>query len=108
MWKRYVNSLPMVSCGSDLYWSWAALNAFLWLPPDSKPSVMSLASLLRDAANRVSNKPALYLMAKRLAAYKIPEEVIFLEDLPKNAPGKVNRRALWGRHAAADRLVEQT
>ena len=69
---------------------------------------MSLASLLRDAINRVPNKLALYLMAKRLAAYKVPDEVIFLEGLPKNAPGKVNRRALRDRHAAADRLIEQT
>ena len=67
---------------------------------------MSLASLLRDAKNRVPNKLALYLMAKRLAAYKVPEEIIFLEGLPKN--GKVNRRALRDRHAAADRLDEQT
>ena len=42
-------------------------------------------------------------MAKRLATYKVPEEVVFLEDLPKNATGKVNRRALRERYAAADR-----
>ena len=66
---------------------------------------MSLASLLRDAINRVPNKLALYLMAKRLAAYKVPEEVISPEGIPTR---KVNRRALRDRHAAADRLVEQT
>ena len=39
-------------------------------------------------------------VAKRLAAYKVPDEIVFLEDLPKNASGKVNRRALRERYAA--------
>jgi acyl-coenzyme A synthetase/AMP-(fatty) acid ligase len=30
----------------------------------------------------------------------VPEEIIFLEDLPKNAVGKVNRRALRERYVA--------
>jgi acyl-CoA synthetase (AMP-forming)/AMP-acid ligase II len=39
-------------------------------------------------------------VAKRLAAYKVPDEIVFLEDLPKNATGTVNRRALRERYAA--------
>jgi acyl-coenzyme A synthetase/AMP-(fatty) acid ligase len=30
----------------------------------------------------------------RLAAYKVPREILFVANLPKNATGKVNRRAL--------------
>jgi acyl-CoA synthetase (AMP-forming)/AMP-acid ligase II len=40
-------------------------------------------------------------VAKRLADYKVPEKVIFLADLPKNATGKVDRRALREQYAAA-------
>jgi long-chain acyl-CoA synthetase len=29
-----------------------------------------------------------------LAAYKTPEEIVFLDELPKSAPGKVFRRGL--------------
>ena len=38
---------------------------------------------------------------QRLATYKVPREIIFLDDLPKNSTGKVNRRALRDRYAAA-------
>ena len=33
-------------------------------------------------------------MASRLAAYKVPEEIRFLAELPKGPTGKVQRRAL--------------
>jgi acyl-CoA synthetase (AMP-forming)/AMP-acid ligase II len=46
-------------------------------------------------------------VAMRLAPDKVPEEVVFLEELPKNATGKVNRRALPERYVAVDRAVEQ-
>jgi long-chain acyl-CoA synthetase len=55
----------------------------------------------------VTAEELIAFVEKRLAAYKVPEEVVFLEDLPKNATGKVNRRALRERYAAADRPVEQ-
>lgn len=34
---------------------------------------------------------------ERLARYKVPRDVIFVEDLPRTATGKVRRRALPGR-----------
>jgi len=40
-------------------------------------------------------------VGRRLAAYKTPEEIIFLDDLPKNATGKVLRRALLARYLAS-------
>jgi len=37
-------------------------------------------------------------VAERLAAYKTPEEIVFVDDLPKNESGKVQRRALLERY----------
>jgi non-ribosomal peptide synthetase component E (peptide arylation enzyme) len=46
-----------------------------------------------------------------LAAYKTPEQIVFLDDLPKNAVGKVSRRALRETYLidhAARGLVHET
>ena len=37
-------------------------------------------------------------VAKHLAAYKTPEEIVFLDNLPKSVAGKVQRRALRERY----------
>jgi acyl-CoA synthetase (AMP-forming)/AMP-acid ligase II len=66
-----------------------------------------VAFVSRRSSQAVTAEELIDFVAKRLAAYKVPEEVVFLEDLPKNTTGKVNRRALRERYAAADRPVEQ-
>jgi fatty-acyl-CoA synthase len=33
-------------------------------------------------------------LRQRLAGYKVPKHVVFLEELPKTGPGKVNKEAL--------------
>ena len=48
----------------------------------------------RRPGRAVTADELIAFMAKRLAAYKMPDEVVFLADLPKNATGKVDRRAL--------------
>ena len=66
-----------------------------------------VAFVSRQPGQAVTSEELIAFVAKRLAAYKVPKEVVFLEDLPKSAAGKVNRRALRERYAAADRPVEQ-
>jgi long-chain acyl-CoA synthetase len=66
-----------------------------------------VAFVSRRPGQAVEAEELITFVAKRLAAYKVPKEVMFLEDLPKNAAGNVNRRALRERYAAADRPVEQ-
>jgi acyl-CoA synthetase (AMP-forming)/AMP-acid ligase II len=39
-------------------------------------------------------------VASRLAAYKTPEQIVFLDVLPKSVAGKVQRRALRDGYAA--------
>jgi long-chain acyl-CoA synthetase len=40
-------------------------------------------------------------VAERLAAYKVPESITYLEDLPKGLTGKIHRKTLKDRAAAA-------
>ena len=35
-----------------------------------------------------------------LADFKVPQEILFVDDLPKSATGKVQRRTLKEMHAA--------
>jgi acyl-CoA synthetase (AMP-forming)/AMP-acid ligase II len=66
-----------------------------------------VAFVSRRPNHAVTAEELIAFVAKRLAPYKVPEEVVFLEDLPKNATRKVNRRALRERYVAVDRQVEQ-
>jgi len=65
-----------------------------------------VAFISRQPGQAVTAEELIAFLARRLAAYKVPKEVIFLEDIPKNAAGKVNRRALRERYAAADRFEQ--
>ena len=47
---------------------------------------------------RVTPGQLISFVGKQLAAYKTPEEIIFLDDLPKSIAGKVQRRALRERY----------
>ena len=66
-----------------------------------------VAFVSRQCGQAVTAEELMSFVAKRLAAHNVPDEVVFLEGLPKNAAGMVNRRALRQRCAAADRPVEQ-
>ena len=55
-----------------------ALKAFVVLEPDRKQDGEALRAYVRE----------------RLARYKVPREVVFLDELPRNATGKVMRRSL--------------
>ena len=41
-----------------------------------------------------------YFLKERLAKFKLPREVAFLSELPKNAVGKILRRELKERESA--------
>jgi acyl-CoA synthetase (AMP-forming)/AMP-acid ligase II len=46
-------------------------------------------------------------VASRLAAYKTPDEIVYLDDLPKSVAGKVQRRALRERYLTKFELKGQ-
>jgi long-chain acyl-CoA synthetase len=57
---------------------------------------------------KVTANELIAFVEKRLAAYKVPGEIVFVESLPKNAIGKVDRRTLRERYAAADYPITHT
>jgi len=59
---------------------------------------VALAVVARAA---VSEQELLEFCRARLSAYKAPQRVVFVDELPRNAVGKVTRSALRGAFAAA-------
>jgi long-chain acyl-CoA synthetase len=62
--------------------------------PDANWGERVVAFVSRRPGHAVTAEELITFVAKRLAAYKTPEEIVFLDDLPKSAAGKVLRRAL--------------
>ncbi|MEU1545541.1 AMP-binding protein [Nocardia sp. NPDC005745] len=56
----------------------------------------------RDGAT-VEPEQMLELLRKSLAAYKIPELIVTVDEIPKNAVGKIDKRILRGRAVEARR-----
>jgi long-chain acyl-CoA synthetase len=70
-------------------------------PPDEIWGQRVIAFVARRPGDAVGPGELIEFVGRRLAAYKTPEEIIFLDDLPKNATGKVLRRALLARYLAS-------
>jgi long-chain acyl-CoA synthetase len=68
--------------------------------PDPTWGERIVAFISRRPGRTVSAGELTAFVAKRLAAYKTPAEVLFLDDLPKSATGKVQRRALRETYCA--------
>ena len=67
--------------------------AVVALPDDTWGEVVAVAIVSRDGED--IELPALKEWAtERMCAYKIPKSLLLLEDLPKNAMGKVTKRAV--------------
>jgi acyl-CoA synthetase (AMP-forming)/AMP-acid ligase II len=62
--------------------------------PDVNWGERVVAYVSRRLGHAVTADELIAFVAKRLAAYKTPEEIVFLDDLPKSPAGKVSRRAL--------------
>jgi malonyl-CoA/methylmalonyl-CoA synthetase len=58
------------------------------------------AAVVREPGAAVSEAGLIRAVKMRLAAYKIPKRIVFLDDLPRNAMGKVQKNALRSTYAA--------
>jgi malonyl-CoA/methylmalonyl-CoA synthetase len=58
------------------------------------------AAVVRMPGAAVSEADILRAVKTRLAGYKIPKRILFLDDLPRNAMGKVQKNALRSAYAA--------
>ena len=58
------------------------------------------AAVVREPGASVSEADIIRAVRTRLAGYKIPKRILFLDDLPRNAMGKVQKNALRSAYAA--------
>jgi len=63
--------------------------------PDEIWGERVIAFVSRRPGPPVTADELIDFVSKRLAAYKTPEEIVFLDELPKNATGKILRRDLF-------------
>jgi acyl-CoA synthetase (AMP-forming)/AMP-acid ligase II len=56
------------------------------------------AYAVQTKGKKVSEDELKAYVKKNLAGYKVPREVVFLDELPRNATGKVLKRELLEQH----------
>ena len=62
--------------------------------PDEEKGELSVAFLVARGGPAVSEGEILRFCRERLAAYKVPKKVEFVNELPRNSAGKVLKRLL--------------
>jgi malonyl-CoA/methylmalonyl-CoA synthetase len=58
------------------------------------------AAVVRNPGAAVSEAGIIRALKTRLAGYKVPKRILFLDDLPRNVMGKVQKNALRSTYAA--------
>jgi malonyl-CoA/methylmalonyl-CoA synthetase len=58
------------------------------------------AAVVREPGADLSEPDIIRAVRSRLAGYKIPKRILFLDALPRNAMGKVQKNALRSTYAA--------
>ena len=79
----------------------AVLEAAVIGTPDAEGLTKTKAFVVLKAGQRVSEAELKVFVKDRLAPYKYPRLIEFVEDLPKTATGKIQRFKLRQREAAA-------
>lgn len=70
--------------------------------PDRRSGESIRAAVVAERGMSPSEDEIRQALAGRLAAYKVPQEFIFVEELPRTDRGKVNRRALQSLEASTE------
>jgi len=65
--------------------------------PDAKRGEVVAAFVIMKTGQRLSENDLLSSLADKIAYYKIPKKIIFVEDFPRNQSGKVLKRILKKR-----------
>ena len=64
------------------------------IPDEFSGEAVKAFVVLKDPAKKVSAQEVVEFCQKRLAKFKVPKEVEFVQELPKTLIGKVLRRKL--------------
>ncbi|MGE8203160.1 o-succinylbenzoate--CoA ligase [Heyndrickxia sp. NPDC080065] len=62
--------------------------------PDSKWGEVPTAFVVKNKGSMITHEDVMNHCIRMLAKYKIPKKVIFLDELPKNATGKIQKNQL--------------
>lgn len=68
--------------------------------PDDKWGEVGIAFVVCKPGHSISEEDVIHFCKQHLAKYKVPKKIVFLEALPKNDTGKINRISLKQRALA--------
>lgn len=70
--------------------------------PDERMGEVARAFLVREADSNVEESAVIEWSRDKMANYKVPRSVVFLDELPMNAGGKVDKAVLLALHESGD------
>ncbi len=68
--------------------------------PDEKWGEVGRAIVVLEKGRNASADELLTFVRARLASYKVPKSVLFVDELPKTGPGKIDKKLLSERHGS--------
>ena len=71
-------------------------SAVVGMPDRNKGEVMAAFVLLKDGA-QLTEDALLAAIRDRIALFKLPKKIVFVEDFPRNSVGKILKKDLKGR-----------
>ena len=71
--------------------------------PDARLGEVARAYLVKDVQAQLDEAAVIAWARDKMANYKVPRAVIFVDELPMNAGGKVDKAALAKQSAQARR-----
>ena len=76
-------------------------SAVFGLPhPDFGEAVTAVIVRAEAAAQQPTQAEVIAALRQRLAAYKLPKRVLWVDELPRNSMGKVQKKLLRERYAS--------
>ena len=86
-----------------IYGHWAVQECAVVSAPDEKWGERVLATIVLKAKCHTTEQEIIAYCHEKLAGYKCPKHVEFVDELPKTAVGKISRRAIKKRYWDGDK-----
>jgi fatty-acyl-CoA synthase len=78
----------------------AVAEAALIGVPDEKWGEVGMAVVVRRPNMLLTDRELLDFLCERLARYKVPRSVVFIEELPKTGAGKIDKKLLLAQYSS--------